>query len=48
MGPDAKVQVSIEYLHAKNPKPLRAHTILISNQHKKDVPLETIKHDLME
>jgi len=31
MGPDAKVQVSVEYkIENKQPKPLRVHTVLIS------------------
>ncbi len=38
--PDAKSQVTVEY---KNWKPLRVDTVVISNQHRESVDLETLK-----
>jgi S-adenosylmethionine synthetase len=49
MGPDAKVQVTIEYKHEKEDlTPLRLHTILISCQHEKDTTNEKIDKELRE
>ena len=45
--PDAKVQVTMEYLNDKeNVVPVRVHTILISCQHNPDVSNEKIREDL--
>ncbi len=45
VGPDSKSQVTIEY---DGGKPIRAHTVLISTQHKEEATLEKIKADLIE
>jgi S-adenosylmethionine synthetase len=39
--PDAKTQVSVEY--DENHKPVRIDTIVISNQHRKDITQEELK-----
>ena len=43
LGPDAKTQVTVEYL---DDKPFRIDTIVISTQHREYVDLETIKNDI--
>ncbi len=45
LGPDGKTQVTVEY---EDDVPKRIETILISNQHDADVPLETVKKDIIE
>ncbi len=45
LGPDGKSQVTIEY---ENNKPKRIDTIVVSNQHSKDVELEQIRRDLSD
>lgn len=45
LGPDAKSQVSVEYLDGK---PLRIDTVVLSTQHDADASLETIKKDMIE
>ena len=45
LRPDGKTQVTIEY---KDDKPLRVDTVVVSSQHKKDVPMEKIKEDIIE
>jgi S-adenosylmethionine synthetase len=41
--PDAKTQVTIEF---EDHKPLRVDTIVISNQHRDIIDLETLKADI--
>ena len=45
LGPDGKTQVTVEY---DGDAPKRIETILISNQHDSDVPLEKVKKDIIE
>lgn len=45
LGADGKAQVTVEY---ENDKPIRVDTIVISTQHKEDIPLETIQKDIKE
>ena len=45
LRPDGKTQVTVEY---QNGVPKRIETILISNQHKPEVDLETMKKDIIE
>jgi S-adenosylmethionine synthetase len=44
LGPDAKSQITLEY---KNGKPVRAHTVLISIQHKEGNTAENIRKTLL-
>lgn len=44
LGPDAKAQITLEY---KNNKPIFAHTILISIQHKENIEINEIKNILL-
>jgi S-adenosylmethionine synthetase len=48
--PDMKSQVTLEYQIQKDKslKPVHAHTVLVSVQHKKDVTLETIKETVQK
>jgi S-adenosylmethionine synthetase len=45
LRPDGKSQVTIEY---DGLKPVRVHTVVISNQHKPEVSYATIKRDIIE
>lgn len=45
LRPDGKSQVSVEYV---NGKPTRVDTIVLSSQHKPDVPLDVIRKELAE
>ena len=45
LRPDGKSQVTIEY---DGKKPVRVHTVVISNQHAPDVAYETIREDCIE
>ena len=45
LRPDGKTQVTVEY---EENKPKRIETILISNQHDKDVDMDTLKNDIIE
>jgi len=45
LRPDGKSQVTVEY---EGRKPVRVHTVVISNQHADDVTNETIKAELIE
>lgn len=45
LGADGKVQVTVEY---EDDKPLRVDTIVLSTQHKEEISLETLKHDIKE
>ncbi len=44
LRPDGKSQVVIEY---EDRKPVRAHTVLVSNQHAEDVGYEQLKEDIV-
>jgi S-adenosylmethionine synthetase len=43
--PDGKSQVTVEYSHGK---PVRVDTVVVSTQHKPDVPNEQIERDVVE
>lgn len=45
LRPDGKSQVTVEY---EDDKPLRVDTVVISTQHKPDIPLETIREEIIE
>ena len=45
LGADGKVQVTVEY---EDDNPLRVDTIVLSTQHKEEISLETLKHDIKE
>ncbi len=45
LRPDGKSQVTVEY---EGHKPLRVHTVVISNQHAPDVAYETLRNDVIE
>jgi S-adenosylmethionine synthetase len=45
LRPDGKCQVTVEY---EGRKPIRVHTVVISNQHADTVPHATIKKELIE
>ena len=45
LRPDGKTQITIEYI---DNKPVRAEAIVVSSQHSADVPLETIRRDIIE
>ena len=45
LRPDGKCQVTVEY---EGKKPLRIHTVVMSNQHAPEVSQETIKKELIE
>lgn len=45
LGPDGKVQVTVEY---EEGKPARVDTIVISTQHKDGIDLEVLKQDITE
>lgn len=44
--PDGKTQVTVEY--DETGKPMRVDTIVVSTQHSADVPLETIRKDIVQ
>ena len=45
LRPDGKSQVTVEY---EGKKPIRVHTVVISNQHAPDVAYETIRDDCID
>ncbi len=45
LGPDGKTQVTVEY---ENDLPKRIETILVSNQHDEDIPLNKVREDIIE
>jgi S-adenosylmethionine synthetase len=45
LRPDGKSQVTVEYA---GDRPVRVHTIVVSNQHAPDVDYETIRRDVIE
>ncbi|KAM6965178.1 S-adenosylmethionine synthase-like [Aplochiton taeniatus] len=47
--PDGKTQVTVEYCDNMGAmEPVRVHTVVISVQHRHDITLEEIRHNLME
>ena len=46
LRPDGKSQVTVEY--DENHCPVRVDTVVVSTQHSEDVPLETIRKDIVE
>lgn len=50
LRPDAKSQVTLEYERDEkgNIRPVHAHTILVSTQHAKDIPLDVIQTTIKE
>ena len=45
LGPDGKTQVTVEY---EDNVPKRIETILVSNQHDEDIPLEKVRQDIID
>ncbi|PKM45530.1 MAG: methionine adenosyltransferase [Firmicutes bacterium HGW-Firmicutes-8] len=45
LRPDGKSQVTVEY---DGDKPVRVDTVVISTQHKPDIPMETIRQEIIE
>lgn len=45
LGPDGKVQVTVEY---EDDKPVRVDTIVVSTQHKDGIELDTLKKDIKD
>ena len=45
LGPDGKTQVTVEY---EDNVPKRIETILVSNQHDENIPLEKVRQDIIE
>jgi len=45
LRPDGKTQVTVEY---DNDKPVRVDTVVVSSQHRPDIPLEHIRHEIIE
>ena len=45
LGPDGKTQVTVEY---ENDMPKRIETVLVSNQHDADIPIEKVREDIIE
>ena len=45
LGPDGKTQVTVEY---EDDVPKRIETILVSNQHDEDIPLEKVRQDIID
>ena len=45
LGPDGKTQVTVEY---EDDVPKRIETILVSNQHDENIPLEKVRQDIIE
>ena len=46
LRPDGKTQVTVEY--GADGRPKRVDTVVLSTQHKPDVPLDTIRRDMIE
>ncbi len=46
LRPDGKSQVTVEYDEDRNP--VRVDTVVVSTQHSADIPLETIRRDVVE
>ncbi|XP_013773064.2 S-adenosylmethionine synthase-like isoform X1 [Limulus polyphemus] len=48
-GPDSKTQVTCEYYFEHGAaNPMRVHTIVVSTQHIDTIPLEEVRHEVME
>ena len=45
LGPDGKVQVTVEY---RNDAPIRIDTIVVSTQHKPEISMDKLKQDIIE
>ena len=45
LGPDGKVQVTVEY---DDDKPVRVDTVVVSSQHRPDVDIERVRQDIRE
>jgi S-adenosylmethionine synthetase len=45
LRPDGKTQVTVEYIDGK---PARVHTVVVSAQHKPDIPLERLREEIIE
>jgi len=45
LRPDGKTQVTIEY---EGDKPVRVDTVVISAQHRPDIPMEHIRHEIID
>ena len=45
LRPDGKTQVTVEYV---GDEPVRVDTVVISAQHKPDIPLEHMRHEIIE
>lgn len=45
LRPDGKTQVTVEY---DDDKPVRVDTVVVSAQHRPDIPLEHIRHEIIE
>lgn len=45
LRPDGKTQVTVEYVGGK---PVRIDAIVVSTQHKQDIPMETIRRDVID
>ena len=46
LRPDGKSQVTVEY--DENGKPVRIEAVVVSSQHAADVPIETVRQDIIE
>ncbi|XP_076368314.1 S-adenosylmethionine synthase-like [Tachypleus tridentatus] len=48
-GPDSKTQVTCEYYFDQGAAdPVRVHTVVVSTQHTDKIPLEDVRHEVME
>ncbi|CAL1293477.1 unnamed protein product [Larinioides sclopetarius] len=48
-GPDSKTQVTCEYSFKRGAAiPIRVHTVVVSTQHMRDIPLDVLRKEVME